>query len=104
MEKSGRGTLWLSNPLSHAAAEGEFWFIKQGDLYWGVLNLRRVGQARFPEANLSIVSPRALFPYRHQIRDVSYHGSRSVPHIYTVDEDGSTWSLHGKGEQTVFIS
>lgn len=93
-KRSGFSPIMLiDRPLAHTPVEGEFLLLYRDGLYLGILDIGRVMHKEFPEVNLSVISSRALSPHYHQVTDFSVEGRA---HIYTVDEDGSNWSLRCK--------
>lgn len=78
----------IDRPLAHTDVEGDFFLLYQEDVYCGILNIRRINDKIFPELNISIISGNALYPNKHVVKRFSNTS------IYTIDEDGSSWSLH----------
>lgn len=78
--------------------DADFTFYKQGSLSFGRLDVRRLFDEKNPQVNIALFSDRALFPYRHNIRDFGWGREQGGNvHIYTLDEDGSKWSIHCRG-------
>ena len=83
-----------SRPLSHCNVEGTFFlFLPYNATAWGMLDLRRV-VSRHPEINMSLISPLALAP--HKISAIVGTARKVGAHLYGIDQDGSSWSLHCK--------
>jgi hypothetical protein len=82
----------FSRPLDHNSAEGDFYlFLPKKGTAFGMMDLRSLSSSR-PDVNLSIVSPRALMPYRLNITGDNHNFNT----FYAVDSDGSNWSIHSK--------
>lgn len=87
----------LNQPLRGASIEGTFLYLLDGETERGFLDIKHIDCGE-PRVNLSIISANALFPHTHQIESVGIPVSAPSPNykttFYTVDQDGSKWSIH----------
>ncbi|MEI6849528.1 MAG: hypothetical protein WCK29_00670 [archaeon] len=90
MKDEKRNPISLVYPFSHTKVEGEVLLLNDtSGLVVCLLDIKRILDRDYPERNLTVISQNALAPNYHQVVDVGETGS-----IYTVDKDGSKWSLH----------
>lgn len=76
--------------------DADFIFLKQGDVYQGILDVRKLFSKNDRDINLSLISDRALAPHKHKVTEFKDTG---FVHIYTIDDDGSNWSIHCRTNQ-----
>ena len=78
--------------------EANFTFYRQGDLYRGVLDIRGIHNPDFLEINVSLIPTVALSPFGHKIDNYLLQKAGNVT-FYTLDENGSKWSINCEGKK-----
>lgn len=85
----GRGYLKLKADFT--------FYADQDNLCYGILNIEELFSPRQPHINRSLISSRALYPYRHSLMHAIPLPDGNV-HFLTLDEDHSEWEIHCKGK------
>jgi hypothetical protein len=91
-EEDRRAVLQLCLGLSADQVEGEFTLFNNEDKYFGMLEIRKI-VAKQQFINASLISENALMPHTHHVTEFGCGGGPG-PHIYTLDDDHSRWSIH----------
>ncbi len=84
--------------FSNNRSEAYFTFYTQGDLYHGVLDIRGIHNPNIPKMDVSIIPTVALSPFGHKIDRYVLQKAGHVT-FYTLDENGSRWSLYCEGKK-----
>lgn len=85
--------------FSNNRSEAYFTFYTQRDLYHGVLDIRGIHNPNIPKMDVSIIPTVALSPFGHKIDRYVLQKAGHVT-FYTLDENGSRWSLHCEGKKS----
>ena len=84
--------------FSNNRSEAYFTFYRQRDLYYGVLDIKGIHNPNIPKMDVSIIPTVVLSPFRHTIDRYILQKAGHVT-FYTLDENGSKWSVHCEGKK-----